>query len=165
MNCKLTSKFFQIVSLINDDQKTARDYGVGHRLYGAEIKLIETIHQYPGENAGELSVRLRISKGALTQLSDKLLSKNLAESYTKPGNRKEKYYRLTALGVKAREAHQKHHAQANKELCEYFCSLNTEESGAVYGFLDKVMELLPICESHCGCYQNGSVCAMTDISI
>ncbi len=165
MNCRLTGKFFQIVSLINDDHKTARDYGVGHMLFNTEIKLIETIYQHPQANAGELSAKLGITKGALTQLSEKLFSKGLAESYTKPGNKKEKYYRLTVLGEKAREVHQEHHAQANKALCEYFCSLNAVESGAVYGFLDKLMELLPICEYACDCCEEGHVCEVADDNI
>lgn len=158
MNCRLTNKFFQIVSVINDNQKTARDYGIGHLLFGAEIKLIETIHQYPEINACELSEKLAITKGALTQLSDKLIRKGLAESYAKSGNRKEKYYKLTALGEKTRLVHQEHHAEANKALCRYFCSLSTEESRAIYEFLDKILELMPICEFSCDCQKDSQIC-------
>lgn len=158
MNCRLTNKFFQIVSLINDDQKTARDYGVGHMLFGAEIKLIEMINQYPEDNARELSAKLAITKGALTQLTDKLIRKGLAESYTRAGNKKEKYYRLTESGEKARLVHQERHAHANKALCQYFRSLSAEESRVIYGFLDKLLELMPVCECSCDCQQEGRTC-------
>lgn len=158
MKCQLTNRFFQIVSLINDEQKIARDYGVGHLLFGSEIKLIEMIYQHPDINAGELSDLLAITKGALTQLSNKLIRKGLAESYTKPGNKKEKYYRLTGLGEKARSAHQSCHAEANKALCKYFCSLNAEESRVIYDFLDKLLEYMPICEFSCSYHEDGTVC-------
>lgn len=158
MKCQLTDRFFQIVSLINDEQKTARDYGVGHLLFGSEIKLIELIYQHPDINAGELSDLMRITKGALTQLSNKLIQKGLAESYTRPGNKKEKYYRLTGLGEKAREEHQRRHAEANRALCRYFCSLNAEESRVIYDFFDKLLQCMPICEFSCDSHQEGTVC-------
>ncbi len=158
MKCQLTNKFFQIVSLLNDEQRIARDYGVGHLLFGSEIKLIEVIYQHPDINAGELSDLMGITKGALTQLSNKLTQKGLAESYTKTGNKKEKYYRLTGLGEKARIAHQSHHARANEALCKYFCSLNAEESKVIYDFFDKVMENMPICEFSCVYHEDGTAC-------
>lgn len=158
MKCQLTNKFFQIVSLLNDEQKVARDYGVGHLLFGSEIKLIEIIYQHPEINAGEMSGLLGITKGALTQLSNRLIQKGLAESYTKTGNKKEKYYRLTELGVKARTAHQSNHAEANSALCKYFCSLNPEESRIIYNFFDKVLEYMPICEFSCSYHEDGTAC-------
>jgi DNA-binding MarR family transcriptional regulator len=149
MDCLLSDKFFSLINSIYNEHKIPKDYGVGGDLYFSETKLIDVIYNNPNINAGEYSNILGITKGALTQLMNKLIQKKLAFSYTKDGNKKEKYYTLTSLGEKARKAHLEHYLQGNKALCQYFSSLNTDDTKVILDFLDKIIKLVPICEFSC----------------
>ena len=72
-----------------------------------------------------------MTKSAVTQMSIKLLDKGLIEKFQDSKNKKEKYFRLTNEGKKARETYMAHHDQALNEMRAYLCSLN-ENDEAIY---------------------------------
>jgi len=151
MQCNLVDRFFEVMNGISEEQKIPKDYGTGSLLYQSEMNLLETIDNHPDTNISELSKITNVTKGAVTQVSNKLVSKGLIESYTIKGNKKEKYLKLTDLGKKAREAHQESHRSANQKLCDYFRNLSTEEADIIYKFFDTMKECAPICAFTCAC--------------
>lgn len=158
MECKLIHVFFEMMSMIAKEQRTPRDYGNSCLLYHSELNFISTIHSNPKANAKELAELLGVTQGAVTQVAGRLAAKNLIEPYTVTGNKKERYYKITPMGESIRLRHHAYHAKANAEICKYFCSLNEEESAAIFSFFEKMKECMPVslfaCQSEAGCKSN-----------
>lgn len=151
MNCKVAEQIFEIIHLLDEEKKQPKDYGTGIPLYHAEAIFLDTLARYPGENVSSLSARLDITKGAVTKLSGKLLSKGLIEITRRDDNKKEKYVCLTALGRQTVLGHQQFHQHANQKLCDYISTLNYEETTLIFQFLNHLKECVPFCEFQCGC--------------
>ena len=64
---------------INANDKKPKSFGTRHKLYQSEIHFIDAIGLDGGYSASELSEKLGITNGAVTQVSDKLLRKKLIE--------------------------------------------------------------------------------------
>ena len=62
---------------INANDKKPRTFGTQHKLYQSEIHFIEAIGLSGDYSASELSEKLGITNGAVTQVADKLLKKKL----------------------------------------------------------------------------------------
>lgn len=151
MQCNLVDSFFQVMDAMTDEQKAPKDYGTGSLLYHSELSLMEAINNYPDTNISELSKKIKVTKGAVTQVANKLLAKELIESYTIKGNKKQKYLRLTGKGNAAIDAHQEYHRAANQKLCNYFRNLSEDEAVIIYKFLDTMKECAPVCAFTCTC--------------
>jgi DNA-binding MarR family transcriptional regulator len=131
-------KLYRAVNLVVKEMETPWLYGVDFPLHHAEVHLLETIKAQEGANVSELARHLCMTSGAVSQVTKKLLDKGLIEAYRKPGNRKEVFSRLTALGGRVCEGHQKHHENMFAILREFMDRLNENETSAVYAFLDAV---------------------------
>ena len=77
---------------VNANDKKPRTFGTRHKLYQSEIHFIEAIGLDGGYSASELSEKLGITNGAVTQVADKLLKKKLIEKYKKADNKKKRLF-------------------------------------------------------------------------
>jgi DNA-binding MarR family transcriptional regulator len=128
------------MTLVVEEMETPWLYGVDFPLHHAEVHLLEAINALEGANVGELARYLGMTSGAISQVTKKLLDKGLIEAYRKPGNRKEVFSRLTALGEQVREGHQKHHENMVSVLHEFMAHLNKKETQMILDFLDAVSQ-------------------------
>ena len=96
-----------------------------------------------GYSASELSEKLGVTNGAVTQVSDKLLKKKLIEKYKKQGNQKTVYFKLTEEGAVAYKNHEKFHADFNAKLVSYLTSLSKKEFAALEKLAKLVDESIP----------------------
>jgi DNA-binding MarR family transcriptional regulator len=128
------------VSILNSEQKIARNYGVGFPLNHAEIHLLCIISEHPEENTSQLAVRLNITKGAIAQNTKKLLEKGLMASFHLPENRKELYFELTKLGKKAVSGYYRHHKRLNDRLAEYWKTVSGKDLKIILAFLDALID-------------------------
>ena len=151
MYCRVTGQIFRIIRLLEEDRKKPKDYGAGIPLSQAEVLFLETVEQYPDENVSALSLRLGITKGAVTQIVGKLCQKELLEVINRNDNKKEKYFRLTPKGEKTVRGHQLFHRHANRRLCNFVAALDPKEANTVFRFLECVRECVPFCEFPCEC--------------
>jgi DNA-binding MarR family transcriptional regulator len=139
---ELMEKLYKVMNVINQEVKTTWDYGVGFTLYHSEVSLLEIIKVHENATASELSRILGVTTGAVWQVTRKLQKKGLIESYQFEDNKKEVYFRLTALGEKARRGHQKHHETMNAGVFEYFSHLEERDVKKIYEFLDMIISEL-----------------------
>lgn len=151
MNCRVTEQVFEIIRLLEEEKKKPKNYGEGISLYHAEAMFLELISRCPSENVSGISSRLGITKGAVTQISGKLVQKGLIEIIQREDNKKEKYFRLTTAGEEAVCGHQQFHRQANQRLCDYISTLNYDETTVIFQFLTQLKECVPFCEFTCTC--------------
>lgn len=150
MQCQLIDGFFQAMERIQKERGVAREYGAGVLLYHSELSLLEAVHQHPEQQAAALAQRLGITNSALTQTAKKLMDKGLIEQYTPPGNRRQKYHRLTALGMAAREGHMRYHQDANARMKDYLCARTQEEKRVLTDFFQVLGECGQVCLFECG---------------
>lgn len=128
---------------INANDKKAKRFGTAHLLYQSEIHFIESIGLSGGYCASELSKKLGITNGAVTQVADKLLKKKLIRKYKKAENKKTVYITLTKEGVRAYKNHEKFHEGFNKKLTAYLSSLSKKEFLAIARLAELVNENIP----------------------
>jgi DNA-binding MarR family transcriptional regulator len=136
----LIEKLYRTMNLTIREMETPWLYGVDFPLHHAEVHLLETIKSQEGANVGELARYLGMTSGAVSQVTKKLLDKWLIDVYKKPDNRKEVFSRLTALGEKVCEGHQKHHENMVSVLHEFITPLNQKETQIIFDFLDTVSQ-------------------------
>jgi DNA-binding MarR family transcriptional regulator len=134
----LLEELYRAMNLVIKEMETPWFYGVDFPLHHAEAHLLEAIKAQEGANVGELAQHLGMTSGAVSQVTKKLLDKGLIEAYKKPGNRREVFSRLTSLGERVCEGHQKHHENMVSVLHEFMNRLDKKETQAVFDFLDAV---------------------------
>jgi hypothetical protein len=59
----ISEKINKAVPILSNEKKIARDYGIGFLLNHAEVHLLDTINEHPGENTSQLAIRNGITKG------------------------------------------------------------------------------------------------------
>jgi DNA-binding MarR family transcriptional regulator len=136
----ITEKVNKAVTILNNEKKIARDYGLGFLLNHAEVHLLDTINKHPDENTSQLALRNGITKGAIAQITKKLVEKDLIASFHTPENKKEVYFELTKLGKKAVLGHRRHHNRLNTGLRKYFETLSDKEMKTIIIFLDHLID-------------------------
>ena len=160
MQCEMARQFFDMLTVITAKQKIPKEYADGQVLYNAEIELLEKIYQYPEANISILSVKLGVTKSAVTQMSIKLLDKELIEKFQDSKNKKEKYFRLTNEGKKARETYMAHHDQALNEMRAYLCSLNENDKNTILTFMKMMKQYMPVYTFPCQCGTHQKSCCL-----
>lgn len=100
-----------------------------------EAHLIEVIHNHPNANTSEIAAILGLTKGSISLRTARLCKKGLIEKYNQKGNKKEIYYRVTPLGQKVYDAHERFHAEQNRQIYNKFASFSPEEKKFICGFL------------------------------
>ena len=128
---------------IRTNDKKPRTFGTDHLLYQSEIHFIDAIGPGEGLNASQISKKLGITNGAVTQVADKLVKKKLIEKYKIRGNKKEVYLRLTAEGKIAFENHKRFHQELSDRMLEYLDGLTEEQMDALFGLMEIIDRYLP----------------------
>ena len=139
----LMIEFLKIQYRINSNDKKPRNFGTKHALYQSEIHFIDAVEPGYGMIASRVAQKLGITKGAVTQIADKLVKKGLIEKYKKPDNKKEVYIKLTRDGEIAYESHRLFHKQLADKMIVYLDGLSPKQMQALTGLLDIIDKNLP----------------------
>lgn len=132
----LFEKISKIQYRITSNNKKPRKFGTEHLLYHSEIHFINSLPLDEGLNVTQIAERLGVTKGAVTQVSDKLLKKKLITKYKEEFNQKEVYVKLTVDGKKAYKEHKKHHHEISMQISKYMDSLSDKQINAIFGLVD-----------------------------
>ncbi|GMQ59838.1 MarR family transcriptional regulator [Vallitalea sediminicola] len=125
---------------INYNDRKPKNFGTDQLLYHSEIHFIDAIGD--GDiNASTLSKKLDVTNGAITQVSEKLIKKQLVQKYKRDTNKKEVFFKLTDQGKIAYKNHKLFHEQLNDMVIEYLKGLSDEQVEGILG-------LIGICEEH-----------------
>lgn len=106
----------------------------------SEIELIEKIGTIPNANVTKLASASYMTRGAISKLTKKLLSKDLIESYQIEDNKKEIYFRLTSKGEKIRKVHSDLHMTFLQRDKIVFEGMTNEEFDTIFRFIGKYRE-------------------------
>ncbi|MBP2656639.1 MAG: MarR family transcriptional regulator [Firmicutes bacterium] len=133
---EVLEKMVRAFNEMNENAKQPRDYETGQLLYQSEIHTVMAIWNHKAVNASELAKIMGVTKGAITQVVDKLIQKGLVEKYNLPGNKKEVYFRLTEAGQIANEVHRRYHERIHGQVISYLGELDKEKLEAMGQFFD-----------------------------
>lgn len=118
-----------------ENQKKPRRYGLKVLLYPSEILLLMLIGRYPEAGVTELAERGGVTKGAISQMVQKLENKRLIARVHDPSNRKRIAFRLTSQGYTAFYNHEKISDETDSELVAFLNSLTDAEADLITRFL------------------------------
>ena len=95
-----------------------------------EIHVIAAIGDLEEPNVTALAKTLRLTKGAVSKITKRLISSNVIEAYTIPDNRQKIFYRLLEKGRFLYEEHEKRHKlwlERDRQFLSQFTELQLEE--------------------------------------
>ncbi|MBC1514837.1 MarR family transcriptional regulator [Listeria immobilis] len=103
----------------------------------SEVHCIEYIAKNEDPNVTKLAEAFYMTKSAISKLTKKLMEKEFIESYQKPDNKKEIYFRLTSKGSAINQVHDELHQSFRNRDKVVFEHVTDEQYAAVLQFVDK----------------------------
>jgi DNA-binding MarR family transcriptional regulator len=132
----------RISNSINALEKQTRCYDGEITSTPPEAHLIEVIHNHPDANTSEIAAILGLTKGSISIRTAKLCKKGLIEKYNQEGNKKEIYYRVTPLGQRVYDGHEKYHTEQNRKIYNRFLSFSEKQRKFICDFLKEYADYL-----------------------
>ncbi|MBP1755281.1 MAG: MarR family transcriptional regulator [Firmicutes bacterium] len=103
----------------------------------SEVHYIECIGKNVDSNVTKLAESLYMTRGAISKMTKKLMEKGLIESYQKPDNKKEIYFRLTEQGLRIYKVHEELHKSFQERDKAVFEQISDEQFDSVISFVEK----------------------------
>jgi DNA-binding MarR family transcriptional regulator len=138
----LAQTFLRIVNKVIENQKRPRRYGIAEKLYPAEIHTLMTIGNNERLHVSELARLLGVTRGAASQMIDKLNKKGLIEKRVDSGNATRILLDLTNKGKIAYYAHEQFHEETDAPLFDYISRLSEKEYAFAKDFLQKLEDMV-----------------------
>lgn len=135
---QLLEQFYSVVNRTNQLRNVPVRLEGCEALNLAAIHLIETIGAYEHINMTEISEKIGITKGAVSQMSAKLVSKGLVVKAKSPGSDKEINLSLSEGGQAVWKAHQKLHEQMYADLAGLLAEFSSTDLERVALFFAKL---------------------------
>jgi DNA-binding MarR family transcriptional regulator len=128
----------RIIYKIREVEKIPMDFGSGEKLHSSEIHTITYIGLQPDINVTNLANAMGVTKGAISQLINKLEKKKLVERHRNPTNNKEILLHLTKKGEIDYHGHEAYHAKYDAEWYEMMEKFSPEQIQFLENFLEKI---------------------------
>ena len=103
----------------------------------SEVHCIEYIGSNVDTNVTKLSEYFYMTRGAMSKLTKKLIKKGVIESYQKPDNKKEIYFRLTEQGKEVYKTHEKLHKEFQERDKAIIEQVTEEQFDSMLNFIEK----------------------------
>lgn len=127
--------FLKVVNRFNQMEKIPHELPDGTVVYKAEIHTIVAIGNNLGVNVTELANVLSVTKGAISQITQKLLKKQFIVKKKDLHNDKEINLYLTEKGKQIYDKHHEMMGELNKEVLANFGIVKKEEADFLERFL------------------------------
>ncbi|SFM00212.1 MarR family transcriptional regulator [Pelosinus propionicus] len=102
----------------------------------SEVHCIEYIGRNVDPNVTKLAESFYMTNGAISKLTKKLIKKGIIESYQKPENKKEIYFRLTEQGKIIYEIHEELHNEFQERDKAVFAQVTEEQFDSMLSFVE-----------------------------
>lgn len=142
INTELIHRFERIMNKYNKSEKKPKDYGINEVLYRSEIHTIEAIGKNNKINVTQLAAYLGITKGAVSQMIDKLTKKDLVSKNTISETENEVALELTRKGWLVFNGHEEYHKEFYGEISKHLSKLSEESIQEVLDILNELENLL-----------------------
>lgn len=139
---KLLIQFLRTTKKFNELEKMSIDLGDGEKLYPSEFHIIEALGNNRGNNVTELSHSFQITKGAVSQVVNKLHDKGFVNKERNKDYGKEVILSLTPKGQNTFMILNKQHEKMGKEFISYLGNFKSEEIDSFIQILNKIEEYI-----------------------
>lgn len=133
---------YRLINKYNQKTKTAKQYGTEDMLYSAEVHMVEIIGSYEEITTTNLAKTLGITKGAVSQITHKLLEKNLIVKIPSAEKNNEILISLTNKGRIVYSYHQNMHTKMLEKIDSILCDLSDEGKVAIEKMISVIDESL-----------------------
>jgi DNA-binding MarR family transcriptional regulator len=103
----------------------------------SEVHCIEYIERNVDSNVTKLAESFYMTRGAISKLTKRLIKKGIIESYQKPDNKKEIYFRLTEQGKAIYKIHEELHEEFQERDKAIFEQVTEEQLDVMLSFVEK----------------------------
>jgi DNA-binding MarR family transcriptional regulator len=103
----------------------------------SEVHCIEYIGKNADSNVTKLAEHFYMTRGAISKMTQKLIKKGAIESYQKPDNKKEIYFRLTEHGKAIYKVHEEMHGEFRDRDKGVFEQITHEQFDIMLSFMEK----------------------------
>lgn len=139
---KMLIQFLRTTKKFNEFEKMSIDIGNGEKLYPSEIHVIEAIGSNRAIKVTELSHLFRITKGAISQVVNKLYDKGFVHKERNKEFGKEIILSLTPKGQRAFEIQDELHKKMKIQFTKYLESFEPEQINSFILILAKIEEYI-----------------------
>jgi DNA-binding MarR family transcriptional regulator len=119
--------FVRINKKFNELEKFSIDIGNGEKLYPSELHILDAIGNDYAQNVTDLSKKFGITKGAVSQVVNKLFSKDFLLKERKKGYGNEVKLILTEKGLNAFKIQNNLHKKMEEEFFKHIGSVESEK--------------------------------------
>lgn len=110
----------------------------------SEVHYIEFIGKNTESNVTKLAESFYMTRGAISKMAKKLIKKGVIESYQKPDNKKEIYFKLTKQGQEIYEVHEKLHKEFQERDKTVFEDITEKQFDNILNFIEKYSRHLDV---------------------
>ena len=103
----------------------------------SEVHFLEYIDKNEDINVTKLAESFFMTRSAMSKVAKKLIKKGYIESYQKPENKKEIYFKLTEQGEKINKVHEKLHNEFRQRDKVVFDKLDDEQLVNMLAFIQE----------------------------
>lgn len=139
---KITEKFLHIHNQLKILEKSSKKFGIDEELSLSELEFVKAIGRHPRKNMTEMASILGITKGAVSQMSMKLIKKSMIVKEQNPSNSKEIRLSLSHKGKKVFEKAENFYYEMFEELDEKINKMNIEQIELILESFDLVENYL-----------------------
>lgn len=102
----------------------------------SEVHCLEYIENTVDPNVTKLADFFYMTRGAMSKMTKKLMEKGVVESYQKPDNKKEIYFRLTKKGKEVYRIHENLHQEFHDRDKIVFDQITDEQFDNILQFIE-----------------------------
>jgi DNA-binding MarR family transcriptional regulator len=137
---KVSYTFLRVVTKLSEIDRKTRHYGTDQPLYHAEIHMIKAIKENEGIHVTGLADVLGVTKGAVSQIVQKLERKGMIVKDTDPNNLSRLVLNLSPKGETAYHHHEALHGEFDGLFNVALENASEENKAFLYGFLNSLDE-------------------------
>ncbi len=139
---KIMILILRITKKFNELEKMSIDIGSDEKLYPSELHVIDSVANNYGNSVTEMSKKFGITKGAVSQVVNKLFDKGFLKKDKKHGNAKEIVLSLTEKGWKAFYIMDEVHKQMEEGFFGYMEGIEEEKLESFIEIMGKIEEFI-----------------------
>lgn len=138
----IIKKYMLLVEKISNTVRMSKPFDTDVDIYRSEIHIIQLIGDHSSLYVSEISKRIGVTKGTVSQIVKRLEAKGLATKRVDPENQTRQQVQLTETGWVAYRAHCRYHEEKHGEMEVFLRSLDDEKLHVIQEFLSHAHEMI-----------------------
>ncbi len=139
---RIFERCYRIINKYNQKTQKPRCYGTDDKLYASQVHMLDVIGAYEGITTTQLANLLGITKGAVSQTTNKLFNMSLINKLPSSERKNEVHISLTDKGRTVFDYHNELHISTQRQIDSIFSSLPPDSLAAVNSIIDLIEEMI-----------------------